>query len=354
MARLRYFLIAVFLLAVLAGLVAGGYAWYKTWQEEQFLATAPETPGREVLFRVEPGQLFTTIAANLKNEGLITNTHFFARLAVRRGKGSSARAGVFRLSTGWVPERILEELTSSAGVMHRVSVREGLTWWQTARVLEEAGMGDADGFAEAVADPKLLAAYGITARDAEGYLFPETYLLTPPKENPARLMAEVMLKEFFRNARKVWPGGLPDFEEMQRTVILASLIEKETGDTSERARISGVFHNRLRRGMLIQCDPTIIYGLGPDFDGNLRKSDLTNRENPYNTYVHRGLPPGPICSPGLDSLLAAVHPEQHAYLYFVARGDGSHHFSRTLEEHNQAVRKFQLDRNRKTYRSTKD
>jgi UPF0755 protein len=167
-------------------------------------------------------------------------------------------------------------------------------------------------------------------------------------------MAEVMLKEFFRNARKVWPGGLPDFEEMQRTVILASLIEKETGDTSERARISGVFHNRLRRGMLIQCDPTIIYGLGPDFDGNLRKSDLTNRENPYNTYVHRGLPPGPICSPGLDSLLAAVHPEQHAYLYFVARGDGSHHFSRTLEEHNQAVRKFQLDRNRKTYRSTKD
>lgn len=354
MARLRYFLIAGFLLAALAGLAAGGYVWHKAWQEKQFLTTAPETPGREILFRVEPGQLFTTIAANLKGEGLITDARRFSRLAVRLGKGSAVRAGVFRLSTGWVPERVLEELTSSAGVMRRVSVREGLTWWQTARVLEEAGMGDFDGFARAVSDPALLAAYGIEAGNAEGYLFPETYLLTPPKENPARLMAEVMLKEFFRNAAKVWPGGLPEPKELQRTVILASLIEKETGDASERARISGVFHNRIRRGMLIQCDPTIIYGLGPDFDGNLKKSDLANRENPYNTYAHRGLPPGPICSPGLDSLLAAVHPEEHAYLYFVAMGDGSHHFSRTLEEHNRAVRKYQLGRDRKTYRSTKE
>ncbi|OIQ52199.1 putative aminodeoxychorismate lyase [Pseudodesulfovibrio hydrargyri] len=353
MARFRYFLIASVLLAVLAGLGVGGYKWYKAWQEEQFLKTAPETPGREILFRVEPGQIFTTIAANLKSEGLITDTRRFYQLAVRTGKGSAVRAGVFRLSTGWVPERVLTELTSSTGVMRRVSVREGLTWWQTASVIEEAGLGGADGFTKAVADPELLAGYGIQARDAEGYLFPETYLLTPPKDRPAHHMAEVMIREFFKNAHKVWPGGLPPFKEMHRAVILASLVEKETGDATERARIAGVFRNRLKRHMLIQCDPTIIYGLGPEFDGNLKRSDLTDRDNPYNTYVHPGLPPGPICSPGLDSLMAAVHPEEHQFLYFVAKGDGSHHFSRTLEEHNRAVRKYQLKRNRSTYRSTK-
>ncbi len=130
-------------------------------------------------------------------------------------------------------------------------------------------------------------------------------------------------------------------------------MEKETGDRSERQRISGVFHNRLKKRMLIQADPTIIYGLGPSFDGNIRKSHLRDRENPYNTYVRRGLPPGPICSPGLDALMAAVNPEPHNYLYFVAKGDGSHYFSSTLSEHNRAVAKYQLRRNKKTYRSTK-
>ncbi|WP_207260433.1 endolytic transglycosylase MltG [Desulfovibrio sp. Huiquan2017] len=353
MARFRYVLIASALLAVLAGLGAGSYKWYKAWQEEQFLSTPPETPGREVLFRVEPGQIFTTIAANLKNEGVITDTRRFYGLAVRSGKGSAVRAGVFKLSTGWLPERVLTELTSSPGVLRRVSVREGLTWWQTGGIIEEAGLGDADGFAAAVADRSLLTAHGIQAPNAEGYLFPETYLLTPPKAHPARHMAEVMIREFFKNARKVWPEGLPSPEEVHRTVILASLVEKETGDETERSRIAGVFHNRLKKRMLIQCDPTVIYGLGPSFDGNLKKSDLQNRDNPYNTYVHPGLPPGPICSPGLDSLMAAAHPEKHAFLYFVAKGDGSHHFSQTLEEHNRAVRQYQLRRNRSTYRSSK-
>ncbi|EGB14334.1 aminodeoxychorismate lyase [Pseudodesulfovibrio mercurii] len=354
MARFRrYILIVTVLLAVLAGLGAGGYRWYKAWQEDKFLTTPPETPGREILFRVEPGQIFTTIAANLKAEGLITDTRRFYGLAVRTGKGSAVRAGVFRLSTGWVPERVLTELTSSSGVLRRVSVREGLTWWQTGGIIEEAGLGDAKGFAAAVADPALLAAHGIEARDAEGYLFPETYLLTPPKDHPSRHMAEVMIREFLKNAQKVWPQGLPPFEELHRTVILASLVEKETGDVTERARIAGVFRNRLKKHMLMQCDPTVIYGLGPNFDGNLRKSDLQDRDNPYNTYVHPGLPPGPICSPGLDSLLAAAHPEEHGYLYFVAKGDGSHQFSKTLEEHNRAVRRYQIRRDRSNYRSTR-
>jgi UPF0755 protein len=353
MAGKRTILITILALALLAGIGVGGYHWHKAWQEEQFLTVPPETPGNDVIFRVEPGQIFTTIARNLKDRGVITDTRRFLKLARRTGRDASIRAGEFLLSTGWMPEKVLSELTTSAGIMKRVSVREGLTWWQTARKIDEAGLGSYAAFAQAVTDPELLDRYGIEAGDAEGYLFPETYLLTPPRGDQSRYMAETMIKEFIKNATKVWPEGLPGFKELHRAVILASLIEKETGDVTERARISGVFHNRLRKRMLIQCDPTIIYGLGPEFDGNIRKSHLLDKANPYNTYVHRGLPPGPICSPGLDALMAAVHPEKHAFLYFVAMGDGSHHFSKTLAEHNEAVAKYQLRRNRKTYRSTK-
>lgn len=353
MARKRTALLIIATLVVLAAIGVGGRHYYKQWQHEQFLTVPPETPGRELSFRVEPGQIFTTIAANLKQVGLITDTRRFVRLAVSQGQDSAIRAGEFLLNTGWTPGQILHELTTSAGIMKRVSVREGLTWWQTADLIQEAGLGTRDRFEQAVTDPDLLAAYSIEARDAEGYLFPETYLLTPPRTDQSRYIAETMLKEFFRNAEKVWPNGLPAWKELHRTVIIASLVEKETGDPSERARISGVFHNRLHKRMLIQADPTIIYGLGPSFDGNIRKSDILDKTNPYNTYVHRGLPPGPICSPGLDALMAAAHPEKHDYLYFVAMGDGSHYFSKTLAEHNTAVRKYQLRRNKKTYRSTK-
>ncbi|MDD3313556.1 endolytic transglycosylase MltG [Pseudodesulfovibrio sp.] len=352
MARKRTLILSLAALVLLAAAGLGGYKAHLAWQDRQFLATPPETPGRELVFRVEPGQIFTTIARNLKQAGLITDSRRFLHLARTEGKASSVRAGEFLLNTGWTPGRVLRELTTSAGIMKKVSVREGLTWWQTADKIAESGLGTREGFAAAVADPALLARHGIEAKDAEGYLFPETYLLTPPHGDQSRYMAEAMIHEFFKNARKVWPGGPPPFAEMHRTVILASLVEKETGDPAERGRIAGVFANRLKKGMLIQADPTIIYGLGPDFDGNIRKSDLRDGDNPYNTYMHQGLPPGPICSPGLESLLAAAHPEAHNYLYFVAKGDGTHHFSATLKEHNDAVVRYQLRRNRATYRST--
>lgn len=349
----RTIIISFVTLVLLAGAGVGGYFGYRAYQEKQFLTVPPETPGRVLIFRVEPGQIFTTIASNLKNAGLITDARRFLKLARAKGKTASIRAGVFKLHTGWTPGKVLHELTTSAGIMKKVAIREGLTWWQTGEKVEAAGLGRKETFAKAVADPDLLARYGIQAKDAEGYLFPETYLLTPPRGDQSAYMAEVMIKEFFKSAQKVWPKGLPDWKELNKLVTLASLVEKETGDPSERARISGVFHNRLKRRMLIQADPTIIYGLGPSFDGNIRKKHLLDKKNPYNTYKHPGLPPGPICSPGLDALMAAVHPEEHTYLYFVAKGDGSHYFSKSLREHNNAVRKYQLRRNRKTYRSTK-
>ncbi|QJB55075.1 endolytic transglycosylase MltG [Pseudodesulfovibrio sp. zrk46] len=353
MAGKRTIIISLVVLVALAGLGVGGYHWHKAWQEEQFLTVPPEKPGRDLVFRVEPGQIFTTIAKNLKTAGLITDSRRFLKLAQASGKTSSIRAGEFMLNTGWIPGKVLHELTTSAGIMKKVAVREGLTWWQTADKIQEAGLGTREVFAKAVADPELLAKYGIQAKDAEGYLFPETYMLTPPRGDQSEYMVETMIKEFFKNAAKVWPDGLPEWKELNKYVVLASLVEKETGDTSERKRIAGVFHNRLKRRMLIQADPTIIYGLGPAFDGNIRKKHLLDKSNPYNTYTHAGLPPGPICSPGLDALMAAVFPEDHKFLYFVAKGDGSHYFSKTLSEHNNAVHKYQLRRNKKTYRSTK-
>lgn len=352
MARKRTLILSLAALLLLAATGAGGYLGYRAVREHRFLTVPPETPGRDRTFRVEPGQIFSTIARNLHAAGLITDARRFVRLAVIQGKAASVRAGEFRLNTGWTPDQVLRELTTSMGILQKVSIREGLTWWQTADRVAEAGLGTRQTFAAAVADPALLARFGIAARDAEGYLFPETYLRTPPHDDQSRDMAETMLREFFKHAEKVWPGGLPPFPEMQRVVILASLVEKETGDPSERRRIAGVFVNRLKRGMRLQADPTIIYGLGPDFDGNITKDDLRDAKNPYNTYVHPGLPPGPICSPGLDSLLAAAHPEQNDYLYFVARGDGTHQFSATLREHNNAVIRYQLRRDRRTYRST--
>lgn len=353
MARQRTIIITLTILVIAAAAVFGGRMYYKAWQEEQFLTVPPETPGRDVIFRVEPGQIFTTIAKNLKDAGLISDSRRFYALAIKEGKGSSIRAGEFKLNTGWLPGQVLHELTTSAGIMKRASVREGLTWWQTADIIQEAGLGTRESFTAAVTDPALLERHGIKADNAEGYLFPETYLLTPPRGDQAAYMAEVMIKEFFRNAEKVWPEGLPEWDALHKTVILASIVEKETGDATERARIAGVFANRMKKRMLLQTDPTIIYGLGPAFDGNLTKKHLQDRSNPYNTYTKRGLPPGPICSPGLEALKAAVSPEQHDYLYFVAKGDGSHYFSKTLEEHNRAVRKYQIRRNRQTYRSTK-
>jgi UPF0755 protein len=353
MARKRTIIIALAVLALLAGAVLGGRIYYKAYQEDQFLTVPPEANGRNLIFRIEPGEIFTTIAKNLMAAGLITDSGRFYKLAVKNGKGSSLRAGVFKLNTGWVPEKILHELTTSAGIMKKASIREGLTWWQTASRIQQSGLGKEETFTQAINDRALLDKYGIQADNAEGYLFPETYMVTPPTGDQSAYMAETMLKEFFRNAAEVWPDGLPEWKKMHDAVILASIVEKETGDASERARISGVFHNRMKKRMLLQTDPTIIYGLGPSFDGNLRKRHLQDKTNPYNTYTKRGLPPGPICSPGLDALLAAVRPEKHDYIFFVAKGDGTHHFSKTLTEHNRAVRKYQLRRNRKTYRSTK-
>ncbi len=330
-------LVGVTLLAVL------GISGYILYEGQRFLTTPPETPGREVHVVIPKGATFDQVAALLAEQGLVTDPRYFNLLGKYRNALGSIQAGEFALHTGWTPDRLLDHLVKGKPILHRLALREGLTWWQTADVVEQTGYASADQYAELVHDQELLERFNIPFSSAEGFLFPETYLLSRAETLDARFIVELQLKTFWKNAEKLWPEGLPDAETLRRTVILASLVEKETGLAQERARIAGVFAKRLARGMLLQCDPTVIYGLGRAFDGNLTRKHLNDASNPYNTYQHAGLPPGPICSPGYDALHAALHPEEHDYLFFVAKGDdsGAHVFSKTYRQHVNAVNKYQ-------------
>ena len=314
-----------------------------------------QTPGREAVVLIRPGASLPAIAADLERQDILRNARAFLALAKLQHRLASARAGEFLLNSGWTAQEIVRVLTTTGGLQHRVQVREGLSWWATAKLFEAEGLASREGFAQAMRNATLLERYAIPAtpaEGAEGYLFPQTYQLPKSFDDNGTAEVEAMLKEFSRQAKKLWPQGLPPVGELRRIVILASLVERETGAGFERPRIAGVFANRLRIGMRLQCDPTTIYGLGESFDGDLKRAHLLDPANPYNTYIHGGLPPGPICSPGLDALRAAMNPEANTYLYFVARGDGTHEFSSTLDEHNRAVTRFQRHRNRDTYRST--
>ncbi len=316
--------------------------WYAV---HSFMTTVPEEQGREVHIRIRPGSTFDRVAWQLRKADVITDVDRFRLLARYRKQLGAVRAGEFVFSTGWTPDRVLEVLVSGIPVQHRLQLREGLTWWETARAIEEQGFARAEDLKAVFHDPEFLKEHGIPFENAEGFLFPETYLMDMPEDltpEAARSVASRLVRMFRSKTAALWPQGLPEPDELRRILTIATLVEKETSVPEERARVAGGYTRRLEIGMLMQADPTIIYGIGPAFDGNITRAHLRDAENPYNTYVHRGLPPGPICSPGLEALRAAVNPERHSYLYFVSRKDGTHHFSKTLEEHNAAVRKYQL------------
>ena len=302
-----------------------------------------ERPGRELIIRIETGQTLSRIAWDLKEKEVIATPRLFVWLGRISGRSTGIQAGEFRINSGWSRWQLLEHLHSGTAILRKLQVPEGLTWWEIGALVEEAGLASQEAFAEQVSNQRLLKAHNIPASTAEGFLFPETYFFHKQDDGNAKQIVQRMLEQFWQAVDgSIWTGSRPDKDRILQLVILASLVEKETGLPEERRAIAGVFANRLERGMRLQCDPTVIYGLGRSFDGNLRKRDLRDEGNPYNTYTHSGLPPGPICSPGLASLKAAADPAEHDYLYFVATGDGGHHFSRTLKEHNRAVRKYQL------------
>jgi UPF0755 protein len=325
-----------------AVLLITGYMGYEAYT---FLKVPPEAQSREILFTVEPGQTFYEIAERLQAEGVIRNVQYFRFLAHWQHKLEAIQAGDFKINANWTPQQVLDQLVSGKPILYKLAIPEGLPWWEVARIVEKAGYASFEDFGRAIRDKELLKRNNIPGDSAEGFLFPETYMLKRARGKDAKPIVEMLIKMFWKQAAKAWPGGAPSGRELRDLVTLASLIEKETSVPEERPRVSGVYVERLKRNMLLQCDPTVIYGLGETFNGNITRKDLENAANLYNTYTHPGLPPGPICSPGLKSLQAAVNPERHEYIYFVAKGDGSHFFSKNLQEHNAAVRKYQLHKN---------
>ncbi|HET9916517.1 MAG TPA: endolytic transglycosylase MltG [Candidatus Binatia bacterium] len=288
--------------------------------------------------RVEPGDSFATVTRKLREQQVISNGLFFSLWARFNGSEKKIHQGLYRFESSVAPWEVLERLVTGKGIFHSVTIPEGLTIKEIAELLDKMQIADREKFLAAAADPSLLSALGLGDRGLEGYLFPSTYHFTPAM--PERDIIMAMAEQFRKSSQPLLAkAGSTVKLSAHELLTLASIVEKETGVEAERGPVAAVFYNRLKRQMPLQSDPTVIYGL-KNFNGNLTKKDLRD-DNPYNTYRIRALPPGPICNPSLSSIKAVLNPPDVPYLYFVSKNDGTHTFSATIDEHNQAVKTYQ-------------
>jgi UPF0755 protein len=281
------------------------------------------------------------IALHLHQEGIIQAPNKFMILAWGKGLNNKIQWGDFELYAGIPPMELLSLLSTGKTILKRITIPEGFTLQQIARRLSEENLAEEKAFLASAYDPQFLKTLEIDGQSLEGYLFPDTYIFHQG------MSIQTIQKRMVRRFKEVFSGlqegeGLAGPREMKKMVILASIVEKESSFPSERPLIASVFYNRLKKGMPLQSDPTVIYGI-KDFNGDLTKKDLLN-PTPFNTYLRPGLPPGPIANPGREALKAILAPAQSDYLYFVSKNDGSHYFSKNLQDHNRAVARYQLPR----------
>jgi len=333
--NLLSFIRKLFVLAFLALLALGGYVvWY---------AMTPLGVARyPAEFQVAPGSGLRFAARQIDAAGVPLCRYQFEALARVLGQSREIKAGSYELTEPVNPLQLLDKLTRGDVTQGELTLIEGWTFRQFSAAM--AANADLRGDSRALDDAEILKRVGAAnVAHAEGLFFPDTYLFSKGASDfdvlgrAYRYMQSKLAAEWQARDPKV------PFASPYEALIMASIVEKETGSAAERDMIAGALINRLRIGMRLQADPTVIYGLGTDFDGNLRKRDLL-ADGPYNTYVRAGLPPTPIAMPGLASLRAAMHPAQTQAIYYVSRGDGTSQFSRSLEEHNRAVGKYQLKR----------
>lgn len=302
-----------------------------------FLFYAPSL-SQPVALNVKPGANVRAIARELAGSGVIVAAEPFIWLMRIARKDGAIKAGSYEFETPTRPLAVLETLTAGDDTQLAVTIVEGWTFEQMRKAL--AAVSELKHTIDDQSQADLLKRVGMTETMPEGLFFPDTYHFSPGSADITILRrAYKAMQERLQAGWQARDPTLP-YATPYEALIMASIIEKETGKKSDRKQIASVFVNRLRLGMKLQADPTVIYGVGPQFDGNLKKRDL-EADTPYNTYVRTGLPPTPIGLPGQASLDAAFHPDPTKYLYFVARGDGSSHFSATLDEHNRAVSRYQ-------------
>lgn len=315
--------------------------------ERRWQQTLP-VPAEGFEFQVRAGESLRAVVNKLHDEQLVPYPDLLVLYARWTGIDQQIKQGEYLLVPGLTAQSLLELLKSGKVIQYQVTLPEGITVAQALAVLAE--QAQLESILEGPDDARIQELI-YPHPGAEGLFLPETYSFVQGETDWGVLQRSN--RDMHLVLEQEWAGRAPElpYETPYEALIMASIIERETGLPAEREQIAGVFVRRLQRGMRLQTDPTIIYGLGSEFDGNLRRSHLRDESNPYNTYRHGGLPPTPIALPGRAAIHAALHPADGEALYFVARGDGGHVFSATLAEHESAVRKYQL-RRRKNYRSS--
>lgn len=318
-------------LIVLVGIALVGAAY---WWLHQPLDLGPEP----LELAIEPGTTPRGVARDVVAAGVKTDARLLYAWFRVSGQDRAIKAGNYEISPGTTPISLLQKLARGEEALRALTLVEGWNWRQVRQALAKEEQLKRD--SATLTDEALMAQLGRPGVAPEGRFFPDTYTYAKGSSDIALLRRAMHAMD--RRLEAAWAQRATDtpLKSADEALILASIVEKETGRASDRGQIAGVFVNRLRVGMLLQTDPTVIYGLGEKFDGNLRKRDLQT-DTPWNTYTRPGLPPTPIAMPGKAALLAAVQPEATRALYFVAKGDGSSHFSASLEEHNRAVNRYQ-------------
>jgi len=324
---LKSFLFGTALLVVLLG--AGAYQWW----------TSPLHPSGTALdLNVEPGTTPRGVAQAVVDSGAKTSADLLFVSFRLSGKARLIKAGSYEISSSTTPQSLLLMLIRGEETLRTVTLVEGWNFRQVRQALAKAEQLQPE--SQSLSDSQIMVRLGRTGQHPEGRFYPDTY--TYAKGSSDMAVMQRALKSMDKHLAQAWQARAAStpLKAPDEALILASIVEKETGKAADRPLIAGVFANRLRIGMMLQTDPSVIYGLGADFDGNLRRSDL-RADTPYNTYTRTGLPPTPIAMPGKAALAAAVHPAATQALYFVAKGDGSSHFSTNLTEHNRAVNRYQ-------------
>lgn len=309
------------------------------YQLIRFQMSTIELSADEQTFTIESGSNIKTIAHRLSHDKIIDDPWLFILMARIKGVETKVRAGEFRLEAGQTTADLLDTFISGQSIQYSFTIIEGWTFRQLITGLENQSV--IVNTLKGKTNEEIMQALGYEGQHPEGLFFPDTYRF--PKNTTdidfLRRAYQLMQKHLARE----WENREADLpvKTSYEALILASIVEKETGDASERPLIAGVFTQRLKKGMRLQTDPTVIYGMGDEFDGDIRFRDL-KKDTPYNTYTRKGLTPTPIALPGLDAIKAVLHPADTRALFFVSKGDGTHQFSETLKEHNQAVSKYQL------------
>ena len=331
-------------LLLLASAAALGFCAWLVW----FAVTPLELASPAVEFSIRPGSTLRGTTRQIIDAGVPVPEWQFNLLARANGASTNVKAGSYQVPTGTTPLQILRKITRGEFAQAEILFVEGWTFRQMRDAIK--AHADLKHDSQNLSDAEIMAKLGAPDAFPEGMFFPDTYVFAKGAGDLAVFARAYRAMQ--KQLQSAWSQRAADLpvSDPYEALILASIVEKETGQASDRTKIAGVFANRLRLGMRLETDPSVIYGMGEQFDGNLRRKDLVT-DTPFNTYTRRGLPPHPIAMPGFASITAVMHPEKTDALYFVARGDGSSEFSRTLAEHNRAVAKYQLPGSRRRPKS---